>query len=193
MDGFQLMQLCSWPDEVFLLLVYESQGKHGCCTVNAKSESRSWSCFWPWGKKTHHLSGIPIFCCLLWTKAPFMAPQGAASLSADPGSAVAHSLSSLLFWLLEFWQGARSPSLVLVSPCLHARTHRRTHALSPLSRSHQLSGRRIASSLPEDYPELWIFCNHSRPFHSLQPRRRVTDCRLRVSEWLLANDCYKFS
>lgn len=82
-----------------------------------------------------------------------------------------------------------------ISSCfsLLARTRLRALSLSPLSRSHQFSGRRIASSLPEDYPELWIFCNCSHPFHSLQPRRRVTDCWLRLSEWLLPNDCYKFS
>lgn len=190
--AFSFIQLCSWPDEVFLLLVYESQGKHGCCIVNAKSGSRSWSCFWPWKKKAT-TTFLAYFCCLLWTKAPFMAAQGATNLSVNLGSTVPGSLSSLIFCLLEFWQDARSPSLVLVSLSLHARTYARSLSLSPLSRSRQLSARRIASSLPEDYPELWIFCNCSRPFHSLQPRRRVTDCWLRVSEWLLPNDCYKFS
>lgn len=81
-----------------------------------------------------------------------------------------------------------------ISSCFSLSVH--THVLvlshSPLSRAHQLSGRRIASSLPDD-PELWIFCNCSHPFYSLQPRRRVTDCWLSVSEWLLPNDCYKFS
>lgn len=56
------VQLCFWPAEVFLLLVDESQGRHSCCTVNAKSGSRSWSCFWPlMGKWIGILFGISIF------------------------------------------------------------------------------------------------------------------------------------
>lgn len=97
------------------------RAKHGCCTLNAKWGSRSWSCFWPWKKTTTTKPFWHIyFCCLLWTKAPFTAAQGATSLSADPGSAVLGCLSSLMFWLREFWRGARSPSLVLVSLSSHA-------------------------------------------------------------------------
>ena len=65
-------------------------------------------------------------------------------------------------------------------------------SLFPLPRSGWLSGRKIASFLAQDYPELWVPCNCPRPFLSLQPRRRVTDCWLRAPRCLLPNDCYKF-
>lgn len=64
-------------------------------------------------------------------------------------------------------------------------------SLFPLSRSRHLSGRRIASSLAQEYPDLWVLCNFPCPFNSLQPERRVTDYWWRASECLLANDCYK--
>lgn len=56
MDGSSSVRLCSSPDEVFLLLGCESQGKRGCWAVNAKSGSRSRCCLLPWKQANKHLS-----------------------------------------------------------------------------------------------------------------------------------------
>ena len=170
------MQLCSWPDEVFLLLVYESQGKRGCCAVNAKSGLRSRSCLWLWGKTFLAY----LFLLFIVSKGTVYGCSGYSQplKCLVTGSAVTVSLPSPMLWLLEFWQGAWSPSFVLAA----------TLSLS-LSWSHQLSRRRIASSHHKTTWGLWVLCNC--PFHSLR-LRRVTDCWLRVSEWLLAYDRSKF-
>lgn len=115
-----------------------------------------------------------LFGCLLWTKACFMAAQGTANLW--------NTWSAALLWPSPFHlgclvcgvlTGVGSPSLVLAS------LSRLCLSLSlALSKRHQLSGRRIASSSPCGDPELWILCNCLCPPHSLHPRRRVTDCCL---------------
>lgn len=136
-DAFRLGQLCSWPDEVFLLLVSESQGRRGFGTVNAKLGSRSWSCFWPWNK--NKLSLAYLICCLLWGKERFVSVQGAGSLWSPWTRGLLwppflfHLWCS--FWLLGFGNNVRSLSLLVPLPpqtsqALAGGLHHSYHSLS---------------------------------------------------------------
>lgn len=137
--AFGFMQLCSWPDEVFLLLVYESRGKRDG-VLGMLNQDQELELLLALGGKKKPFWHIH-FCCLLWIKAPFIDAQGVINLSNPCAlGLVWPALSSLMLLLLELWQSVGSPSCALAPLC----------SLSfPLSRSHQLSGRRIASSQPQ--------------------------------------------
>lgn len=141
--AFRLGRLCSWPDQVFLLLVSESQGRHGFGTVNAKLESRSWHCSWPWEKKTSF--GISNFD-MLWGKEPCFCSGCRQSLkSSDLGSAVTCSLfiadvlASRVWRLCQIFTISCAPSSALppqtslpLTGGLHHPDHRLAGALGTL-------------------------------------------------------------
>lgn len=171
----------------FLLLGCESQGKHGCSAVNAKSGLRSRCCLLPWKQTNKHLSAYWILmfivnadtlCGWLLRVQPTSQTPG-PWLCPSPFISGAMAFRVLTACLVSFICSCSSFPVLSLS-------------LFPLPRSGWLSGRKIASFLAQDYPELWVPCNCPRPFLSLQPRRRVTDCWLRAPRCLLPNDCYKF-
>lgn len=121
-DAFQLGWLCFWPEEVFLLLVSESQGRRGFGTVNAKLGSWSWHCFWPWEEKNPSF-GISNFVVCCEERNP-VSVQGAGSLWSPWSQALLWPVPSLslMLWLPEFGDYVRS-SLFLPPPPLPLRPH----------------------------------------------------------------------